>query len=559
MMKPQRVRRLLWAAPLMTTLAFACSGEDAADDDGATPTRDAGETQTRDAGEEPPRDAGVIRDAGEEPARDGGSSPTFPMLPNALSVTGCEAFPIGPLCSVVQDEDTFDANCGGVHFDGTVTVDGDITMTRPTFTNDMGDEVETSCVGRLQGPRVTATCEQTVTPSGGTPVTEQCALISKTSMLPAVECMEAPPEFTNVVICTEGAGAGGTTIQAGACSVIQDGCTFQADCADDLTLVGSVGADGLSFSSELIALADAEVRNKGDTPAFLQGDVVAHNCSAQPSGTTLVGECGAGSAGRGGTNTSVCSISGGAAAVPQCGQVSSSSVGEALFALDSCDILKNGEGGVPGIGEPVCAFRQNNCVWEVNCGSPFLTFSGRLEPGESALEWRLATGTPCTIEFDENGNPSGNCTVPGQPPCNLGSLTPVPGGAECPAPAEGRSFTGRGCGDRGGTALECRQVMQHGCNFGAICSFTGRFPSVVIAGETSYSTGSRGRIDFNGLANWQCYVDQATDAEITSGDREANEWYGQCVTPEGGMCRDNYDPKTGSGFRGLQIFFDELN
>jgi len=51
-------------------------------------------------------------------------------------------------------------------------------------------------------------------------------------------------------------------------------------------------------------------------------------------------------------------------------------------------------------------------------------------------------------------------------------------------------------------------------------------------------------------------VDQATAAEIASGDRAANEWYGQCTTPEGGMCRDNYDPVAKTGFRGLRVYFD---
>ena len=29
---------------------------------------------------------------------------------------------------------------------------------------------------------------------------------------------------------------------------------------------------------------------------------------------------------------------------------------EQLFVLSSCDVLKSGEGSLPGIGEPICAF-----------------------------------------------------------------------------------------------------------------------------------------------------------------------------------------------------------
>jgi hypothetical protein len=90
----------------------------------------------------------------------------------------------------------------------------------------------------------------------------------------------------------------------------------------------------------------------------------------------------------------------------------------------------------------------------------------------------------------------------------------------------------------------------------AVCAFTARNPDVMIAGRSSYRD-ERSHLDFNGVGDYQCYVDQATTEEIASGDRAANEWYGQCVNSAGGMCRNNYDPATGTGYRGLQIFFEE--
>jgi hypothetical protein len=267
-----------------------------------------------------------------------------------------------------------------------------------------------------------------------------------------------------------------------------------------------------------------------------------------------MGSCGAGATGRGGMNTSVCSVSGAydTASLPVCDNLAPTP--EHLFALSSCDILRNGEDGAPGIGEPVCAFRQNNCIWEVACGSnPLLRFSGELAPGATKAEWRLFTGTPCEASFDASGRLTGSCTVPGEEACQLTSRTPAPGGANCPSLPAGTNFRSRGCG--GGDPLDCRVALQHECNFMAICGFSSRFPDVMIAGEASF-VESRSHLEFNGVGDYQCHVDQATTAEIESGDRAANEWYGQCVNSAGGMCRNNWTPENPNGYRGLQIFFE---
>ena len=209
----------------------------------------------------------------------------------------------------------------------------------------------------------------------------------------------------------------------------------------------------------------------------------------------------------------------------------------------------------------MCAFRQTGCVWEINCGNnPLLQFTGRVEPDDTGIEWRLATGTPCEASFDASGRMTGMCTVPGEEACQLRSTTAVPGGETCPViPNNGSGdFYARGCGDGGGRALDCRLSLQHGCAFMAACDFSGRFQRVLIAGESSYdSAGEQGHLEFNGVNGFDCYVDEATADDVLNDSRAENEWYGQCVNPEtGGMCRDNYDPETGSGFRGLQLFFE---
>ncbi|AKF08728.1 hypothetical protein [Sandaracinus amylolyticus] len=552
----------IWIARATVVLAMlavgaGCGGDDdsgtSETDSGVGPGQEDGGTRVDGGTNVPDEDAGAGEDAGSSDAgsvgEDGG--PPYPSLPPVLSVSGCQALAIGPLCSVTQDGDALSANCSGRVLTGTVSESGNVALAADPWTTSEGATAMLACTGRFVLGQLTATCTRTTTAVGETPAGEQtCNLLSDRDVLPGVTCLELPPRLDDVVLCVEGDARGGATITAGTCRVIQDGCAFQAECADDLVLTGTVTRTGISFSQRLEALADAQTPSGGGSPAFMAGDIVAHSCTATLEGTTLSGSCGAGRAGRGGADTSVCAISGAQVAPPTCDLVAPAS--ETLFALHSCDELRNGVGGEPGIGEPVCAFRQNNCIWEVNCGNnPLLTFSGRIAPGDDSVRWHLLTGTPCEIGFDDAGNLEGECTVPGEEACMLRSIDAVPGGETCPAAVNDAEFTSRGCG----AAIDCRIAVQHQCAFMALCSFTTRFPDVVIAGRSSYVDG-RPHLAFNGLTDWQCYVDQATTDEITSGDRVTGEWYGQCVNPSGGMCRNNYNPATGTGFRGLQVFFE---
>lgn len=485
--------------------------------------------------------------------QDGTPESPYPALPSVLSLSGCDAVGLGPLCSLTQNESNLRVNCGGRIFEGTVSEIGDVT-----FASASGAEASgagpLSCKGRFIAGQVTATCSRT----GASGQAETCNVVSDRQILPGVTCLELPSQLESVTLCASGDEKGGKTIQAGTCKVIQDGCIFQAECADDVVFTGTVSRTGVDFAQQLIALEDAQTPANGE-PAFLKGQVVAHACSAELSGTSLTGSCGAGAAGRGGVNTSVCGVTGKATSLPPtCGPLSDAN--EKLFALDSCEMLRDGAGpGEPGIGQPVCAFRQNNCIWEVNCGNdPMLTFTGRSTPGASRVEWKLFTGTPCEASFDSAGNISGSCTVPGQPACAIGNLkSPTPGSASCPALPLGTNFTTNGCG--GGVTIDCRLSLQHECDFMAICSYSARYPDFVVAGTSSFIDG-RPHLSFNGLADYKCYVDKATEEEISSGDRQSNEWYGQCTNSVGGQCRDNYNPVTKTGFRGLRLYFgDEGN
>lgn len=497
-------------------------------------------------------DTGAHADDGSSGSSSTGTPGSFPELPTVLSLSGCEEIELGPLCSVTQEDGAFTANCGGVAYTGTITESGDITLTTESWTNADGAEVSLSCEGTFWRGRLSAGCTQATAAAGDIPPTEAtCDLASDGSILPGVTCMELPPVLESLVICEEGADQGGTTLEAGNCSVIQDGCSFQAECENDVVLTGTVGVSDLSFSRMLPALADAETPEGGE-PAFLAGTEVEHDCTATLSGTAVAGSCGAGAAGRRGTDTSVCAIGGSAEPVPACDPLAPGE-GEFLFVLDSCPMLKDGEGEGPGIGEPVCALRQNNCIWEVQCGADLL-YAGRVEPGSDTAQWRLATGTPCELTVDDDGQVSGSCTVPGEEACELSSMEPETDEANCPVLPEGTIWNSRGCGPEG--SLGCRVALQHGCDFTAICGFA-RFDSVVIAGVSSYES-ERGHLEFNGAPGWQCYVDEATAEDVSSGDRADNEWYGQCVNETGGMCRDNYDPTTGEGYRGLQVFFGEI-
>jgi hypothetical protein len=513
--------------------------------DGDEPEADGGEDPA-----EPGSDGGTPEDAGPQ-------GPSYAELPAALSLSGCAEFGIGPLCSVAQDEGSIQANCGGVVYTGSIDEAREVKLSAPGTTTQEGAKVNVSCTGKYQlDGTLTAKCTQTTSAVGDTPASEAtCDLRSDRVMLPEVGCFDLPATLDDVVICKEGAAQGGTTIEAGTCKVIQDGCVFQAECANNLVLTGTVSADGISFNQTLKALADAQTPSGGGDPAFLKGAEVSHACTAVVEGTSLTGTCGAGRAGRGGVNTSECAVEGTTPETPSCALLSPTQ--EHLFVLDSCEILKEGEGSNPGIGEPVCAFRQNNCVWDVQCGNnPDTKFSGRLKPGATKVEWRLPTGTPCEVSFDASGNVTGKCTVPGQAPCMLKSKPAVPGGEDCPVipVPENADFWGRGCGNGNGRALVCRSVVQHGCNFMAACDFS-YLTMQLMAGAASYKD-ERGHLEFNGVNGYQCYVDQATADDVANDNRKETEWYGQCLGPTGGMCRDNYDPETGSGFRGLQIFFE---
>ena len=251
----------------------------------------------------------------------------------------------------------------------------------------------------------------------------------------------------------------------------------------------------------------------------------------------------------------MCAVGGAVEQVAQCAPLSSAGH-EQIFVLDACDALKNGEGGEPGIGEPLCAFRQNNCVWEIECGGG-MTYTGRIEPGDTTFEWQLATGTQCEGSFTEQGEFSGVCAVPDLFSCDLGSKAPEPGAEACPSAPIDQDVTSRGCGNGSGDRMACREIAWHGCEFMALCSFAS-MESLVFAGTAS-EDDDVGRLDFNGLPDWTCSVDEPTaDALESDPYRASNEWIGQCQTAEGGLCRDNFDPATGEGFRGLQLFWGEV-
>lgn len=485
------------------------------------------------------------------------AGPTIAILPRVLSLTGCDELDVPPLCTVTQEAQSISANCGGALYTGSIAANRAVTLSAAPTRNSEGASVTLACSGTLQASgSLTLDCKQSTTAVGATPASEAtCKLASDPLIQPGVTCMELPAKLDDVIVCAEGAAAGGTTLKAGSCQVTQDGCAFQAECAGGVVLAGTVSKTGLRFQRELVALADAQTPVTGTPPvpgkpAFLRGAQVNHTCTGTVVDGALTGSCVAGAT-RGTMPTSTCTLAGRGTAPTSCELVAPAT--EQLFVLDSCDALKNGQGANVGIGEPVCAFRQTGCIWEVQCGRGDATkFSGRLQPGANKVEWKLATGTPCELSFDASGAASGKCSVPGQAACELKSKPAVPGGA-CEVLPGGTNVKSHGCG--GGDPLACRLTLQHQCNYMSICGFTASAPDNVLAGEVSVKAG-RPHYEFDGLGNYVCSVDKATAAEVAAGDRAPYEWYGQCVAPDGGMCRDNYDPVAKTGFRGLRVYFD---
>lgn len=512
---------------------------------------DAGDGQGGEAGSDAGGSSGDTGDAG---AAGGATGPVnvCPALPSVLSVSGCAG--VGPLCAVSQNDCEFSANCGGKIFAGTLSAAGAYSMKPPDTTATDGTKTAIQCNGETRFGRTIGKCD--ITNSGGTltaPETSACTLTFDSLIQPSVTCLDLPKTLDDLTICKEGAAAGGTTIAAGKCSVIQDGCNFQATCANDVTLAGTVTKTAVSFRQTLEALADAQTPTTGTNPmpTFLKGADVAHTCTATIEGTSLKGSCGAGASGRTGVNTSVCAVESTVSGKPPvCSALSTKE--EQLFVLDSCELLKEGEGVNPGIGEPVCALRQNNCIWEVQCGED-LKFSGRLPDATTkTAQWRLETGTPCEAAFDSAGKLVGKCTVPGQDACELTSKPAVAGGVGCPALPLGTQFYTKGCA--GGSTV-CSDTLQHGCNFLALCDFAGSHSDLIIAGKASKTAANRSRLDFNGTGTYQCYVEEANATDIGVDLHTAGEWFGQCTSSTGGQCRNTWSPTNLTGFRGLQLWF----
>lgn len=536
--------RILGLALVAAAVVTACG-----DDDGDNNGGGGGGGETASGGSN--NASGGNENLGGGDTGSGGTGPETASLPKILTLSGCDDVLEG-LCTVTQEGEDFTANCGGVIYSGQVSTDKKVSFSAADGA---------SCEGELRGSVIVGTCAK---------AEATCSLTARPGALPGISCLELPSEFTNLTVTPQGAT---TAIQLGSCQVAQSACSFQATCGDDYTIVGTVSTTGASFTQVLPALADASVATDGATPAFLAGENVNHSCALTVAGTAVSGTCSAGASGGRGNQkpaTSVYNIAAGATAVASCDLLAPSE--SEVFVLDSCPIMKEGESGVPGIGEPVCALRQNNCIWEVQCGpaQDNLIFGGRLQPGQDKVEFKLGTGTPCEASFDNDGNLTGKCTVPGQTACELKSKAPVRGiEGECPALPSDAHFYTNGCA--GGDPLDCHVFAQHGCNFTAICDFSARYPNQVFAGEVSLQSGVP-RMDFNGVTNYTCYTKQATAAEIEDGSHKANEWYGQCSNKEGahknwgtwlngdtdgtdtgklGQCRES------GTFQGLQLFFGE--
>jgi hypothetical protein len=538
--------------PAALTFALAALAAAACGDDGAA-SPDAATTPT-------------APDAAVDPtAPDAGTENPALTLPGILSIgTSCRDLGLGPLCTVTQTGAAFTANCSGVVFTGTVQPTGAVSF---ASTDSVGGGAGITCSGQLAAGQVSASCSR---PAEGGATT--CSVVSQREILPGVACLELPEGLDDFQLAPESGDLAPVTL--GACALFQDDCVFQAECAGDVVLTGSVTATGLQFARPLTTLVRGPLAGRAppegqpDTrqPQFEAGVELGHTCATRITGSEVSGACFAGgrsiitdTADPAYATQSRWPISGVSTGVPAvCGQLAGAS--EKLFALDSCTELRDGMDGVPGIGQPVCAYRQNNCIWEVNCGnSPLLRFAGRLQPATRRLAWTLATGTPCDASFDATGAISGTCTVPGAPACHLTEIAASAGVTEeCPdLPDSG--FMSRGCG---GASIVCRTSLQHGCNFMALCSM-GPVPDLVVAGRSSYQDAVE-RLDFNGATDRQCHATRRDEVSTsvpsgTTPEQFSSEWRGDCPSPalEGAGCRGGNTPGGTGGFFGLQLFFND--
>ncbi len=203
----------------------------------------------------------------------------------------------------------------------------------------------------------------------------------------------------------------------------------------------------------------------------------------------------------------------------------------ALLALDTCDELGS---------ERVCYIVQEDCELQVWCDDSEV--SGTVEPGRQ-ITFPI-DGAECAASHDGDGW-VGSCAAAGGS-CDITEVEPEAGGDECPT-VPSLDFRSRGCGS---ASIACLEALQHGCAFMAAPCSLGRFPFLVIAGETSYSPGTElPHLSFNGAPGFECYVEEPSESEI-GGGRDPLEWRGQCETAAGGMCRAS------GGFYGLQLFFE---
>lgn len=320
-------------------------------------------------------------------------------LPTSLVLTDCQATRV---CQIEQQGTDWTAVCNA----GATVLTGTVQGSTVAWNAPNGSP----CTATLQNGQLNGTCQSD---SGTCPV-------SSTAPLPSATCLTVPSQ-----ILSDGCGSADTR-----CDVVQNGCTWQARCADGKFFGGTATATGLRW-----------------TAADRSSCRTAANNGTLPAGT-LTGTCTPPSSNK---TATACNFTlqrpANLPPDPVCQPLATS------FVLDGCGFDTQ---YADNAGAPICRTIQNGCLWQTNCGD--VSMGGRAT--DATYSWTTGDGKNCTGTVVQ-GKLSGSCSD-GTNTCAFQQRDPQPPQACRTVPP---SLTIDGCGVQGSCV-----TVQDGCDWQALCN-----------------------------------------------------------------------------------------
>ncbi|HVW29995.1 MAG TPA: hypothetical protein VHC69_31755 [Polyangiaceae bacterium] len=320
-------------------------------------------------------------------------------LPTSLVLTDCQATRV---CQLEQQGTDWKAVCDA----GATVLSGTVQGSTVAWHALDGS----ACTATLQNGHLNGTCQSD---AGTCPV-------SSADPLPSATCLTVPSQ-----ILSDGCGSADTR-----CDVVQNGCTWQASCADGKVFGGTATATGLRWTA-----ADRSSCRTAASNGTLPAGTLSGTCTPPSSNKTAT----------------ACNFTLQRPADlppdPVCQPLASS------FVLDGCGFNTQ---YADTAGSPICRTTQNGCLWQTSCGD--VSMSGRAT--DSTYTWTTSDGKNCTGTVTA-GKLSGSCSD-GTNTCAFQQRDPQPPQACQTVPP---SLTIDGCGVQGSCV-----TVQDGCDWQALCN-----------------------------------------------------------------------------------------